>query len=47
MFLPYLDNQVNRELFLNGEKVRTWDAHTNNVPGMFASITGTIASNDQ
>ena len=34
-------------MFLNGEKVRTWDARANGLPGMFASVTSTIAYNEQ
>jgi hypothetical protein len=46
MFLPYLDHNTTRDIFVNGEKVRTWDAYKNNLPGMFASVTGTTRSND-
>ena len=27
LFLPYLDNELNRQVFVNGEKARTWDAN--------------------
>lgn len=35
MFLPYLDSEINRQVFLNGEKARTWDANQRMMPGMF------------
>jgi hypothetical protein len=47
LFLPYLASPVNRQVFLNGEKVRTWDARQKGYPGMFASVTATISQNDQ
>ena len=27
LFLPYTDSTLNRKLFINGEKARTWDAY--------------------
>jgi hypothetical protein len=47
LFLPYLDSDINKRVFMNGEKARTWDANASKLPGMFASVTSTIASNDQ
>jgi hypothetical protein len=47
LFLPYLSSPINKQIFLNGEKVRTWNSNLNKFPGMFASITSTIASNDE
>ena len=44
MLLPYLDSEVNKQVFLNGEKARTWDAYHDYLPGMFASVTGTAYS---
>ena len=35
MFLPYLDSETNRQVFVNGEKARTWDANQRMMPGMF------------
>lgn len=46
LFLPYLDSPINAKLFKNGEKVRTWDARESSLPGMFASVTGTIKRNE-
>lgn len=41
LLLPYVNNpdlpDVHR-LFLNAEKVRTWDAHQHDIPGLMASI---------
>lgn len=45
LFLPYNQVEITRNLLKNGEKVRTWDAKTNNLPGMFASINGNLTKN--
>jgi len=36
--LPYQDVPINKRIFRNGEKVRTWDSFLNKLPGMFAAI---------
>ena len=45
--LPYTSSPLNKQVFLNGEKIRTWNSKVNKLPGMFASVTSTIATNDQ
>ena len=30
---------INRRVFMNGEKARTWDSSLNSIPGMFASVS--------
>jgi hypothetical protein len=45
LFLPYLQSDINKRVFLNGEKARTWDAKESKLPGMFASVTSAISSN--
>ncbi|KAL0482233.1 hypothetical protein AKO1_011119 [Acrasis kona] len=37
--LPYRSVEINKRLFINGEKARTWYSYMNNIPGMFASVT--------
>lgn len=27
LYLPYFDSSLNKKLFINGEKARTWDAY--------------------
>jgi len=48
MELPYLDVPINRRVFLNGERARTWNSYLNKIPGLFASVsnvtTGTPVS---
>ena len=36
--LPYLDSSINRRVFLNGERARSWNSVINGYPGMFASV---------
>ena len=43
LFLPYLYESTNHKVFLNGEKMRTWDAVLNKRPGMHASVNGLIS----
>eukprot|EP00347_Sterkiella_histriomuscorum_P017499 403349118 len=45
LFFPYSDSQMIQTIFENGEKIRTWDAKSNNLPGMFASINGNLSKN--
>jgi hypothetical protein len=44
--MPYKNSELNYGLFLNGEKVRTWNARQKNLPGMFASVTS-LQNNDE
>ncbi|CAK63157.1 unnamed protein product (macronuclear) [Paramecium tetraurelia] len=46
LFMPYTHDQIQLNLLINGEKVRTWDARNNGKPGMFASITSNITKNE-
>eukprot|EP01087_Luapelamoeba_hula_P010238 TRINITY_DN2706_c0_g1_i1.p1 TRINITY_DN2706_c0_g1~~TRINITY_DN2706_c0_g1_i1.p1 ORF type:complete len:330 (+),score=52.71 TRINITY_DN2706_c0_g1_i1:430-1419(+) len=39
MELPYLDVPINRRVFLNGERARTWNSALLRIPGLFASVT--------
>lgn len=39
LMMPYLDISINRRIFMNGEKARTWNSAVNQIPGMFASVT--------
>jgi len=39
--LPYVDVPVARDVFVNGEKARTWYSHMNKKPGAGASMTDT------
>jgi len=41
--LPYVDSQINRRVFLNGERARTWNSALLGYTGMFASVTDVIA----
>lgn len=47
LFLPYSQVQITRDLLRNGEKARTWDAHSNSLPGMFASVNGNLTRNNE
>ncbi|EGG13816.1 hypothetical protein DFA_11577 [Cavenderia fasciculata] len=38
LMLPYLDVPINRMVFENGERARTWFSHLKQYPGMFASV---------
>lgn len=46
MFLPYVTEKINKQLMLNAEKVRTWDARVKGRQGMFASVTGNLTKNE-
>jgi len=37
LVLPYLDNDVARRVFENGERARAWDAHCRELPGFMAA----------
>lgn len=37
--LPYLDSDINRAVFLNGERARMHYSVDNGIPGLFASVT--------
>eukprot|EP01100_Stratorugosa_tubuloviscum_P003840 TRINITY_DN1933_c0_g1_i1.p1 TRINITY_DN1933_c0_g1~~TRINITY_DN1933_c0_g1_i1.p1 ORF type:complete len:572 (-),score=276.31 TRINITY_DN1933_c0_g1_i1:76-1743(-) len=37
--LPYLDIEINKRIFINGEKARTWNSAMNKYAGLFASVT--------
>lgn len=39
LVLPYLDSDINRRVFMNGEKVRLIHSIENDIPGLFASVT--------
>lgn len=43
MELPYFDSEINKRVFLNGERARTWNSVQKQYPGMFASVTDVIA----
>jgi len=36
--MPYLDVPINRRIYINGEKARTWNSFEKRIPGMFASV---------
>merc|ERR1712157_408058 len=40
MVLPYLDNTIVHQVFVNGEKARTWNSHIKGIPGLLASCYG-------
>jgi hypothetical protein len=40
--LPYMDVPVNRELFMNGEKARTWNSVLKHIPGLYASVNDVV-----
>jgi len=37
--LPYMDIPINKRVFLNGERARTWNSNLNNIPGLYASVS--------
>jgi len=37
--LPYLEVPLNKRVFLNGERARTWNSFINKVPGLYASVS--------
>jgi hypothetical protein len=37
--LPYSSIPINKRVFINGEKARTWHSALNKIPGMYASVT--------
>ncbi|EFC36809.1 predicted protein [Naegleria gruberi] len=39
LILPYIDSDINRKIFENGEKVRLINSIENSIPGLFASVT--------
>jgi len=41
--LPYIDSEINRRVFLNGERARTWNSALLGYTGLFASVTDVIA----
>lgn len=36
--LPYMDIDINRRVFMNGERARTWNSALNYIPGLYASV---------
>ncbi|PIQ86363.1 MAG: hypothetical protein COV74_05045 [Candidatus Omnitrophica bacterium CG11_big_fil_rev_8_21_14_0_20_45_26] len=42
LVLPYTSIPIARDIFLNGEKARTWYSHTHNIPGLFASTYNVV-----
>jgi len=42
--LPYLEVPINRRIFLNGERARTWNSVLKNIPGLFASVSNYTVS---
>jgi hypothetical protein len=45
MMLPYVDIPINKRVFYNGERARSWWSAINNIPGLYASVNG-LAPND-
>jgi len=39
MELPYTDVPINKRVFLNGERARTWNSALLGIPGLYASVT--------
>jgi len=37
--LPYTEVPINKRVFLNGERARTWNSYLNNIPGLLASVS--------
>ncbi|KAF2071198.1 hypothetical protein CYY_007484 [Polysphondylium violaceum] len=46
LMLPYQSIDINRRIFLNGERARTWFSFINEYPGLFASVTNVSLPND-
>ena len=42
--LPYLDVDINRRVFMNGERARSWNSANNNYAGLFASVNDVTSS---
>lgn len=40
--MPYLLSKVNKELFLNGEKARTWNSYKKKIPGMYGAVNDVV-----
>jgi hypothetical protein len=47
MFLPYLQTDIHKRLFLNNERARTWNSWARNIPGLYAATNGPIYSDAQ
>lgn len=45
MVLPYVDDSIARQIFLNSEKARTMDAVQNRRPGLLASVHDVVQGN--
>ncbi|EGC39213.1 hypothetical protein DICPUDRAFT_75224 [Dictyostelium purpureum] len=45
LLLPYDKVEINRRVFLNGERARTWFSFINSYPGLFASVTNVSEPN--
>ncbi len=42
-YLPYLDIDIQRRLFINGEKVRVYHSSVYGIPGLYASVASSAA----
>eukprot|EP01121_Diplochlamys_sp_Union-15-3_P001464 TRINITY_DN11268_c0_g1_i1.p1 TRINITY_DN11268_c0_g1~~TRINITY_DN11268_c0_g1_i1.p1 ORF type:complete len:532 (+),score=71.97 TRINITY_DN11268_c0_g1_i1:51-1646(+) len=45
--LPYVEVPINNLIFMNGEKIRTWNSRLKNIPGLFASVTNVTTRNGE
>lgn len=45
--LPYQDIEINRRVFINGERARSWNSAINRYPGLFASVTDVASKPDE
>jgi hypothetical protein len=40
--MPYLKSDINRMLFMNGEKARTWNSYKKKIPGLYAAVNDVV-----
>jgi len=45
--LPYFDSEINKRVFFNGERARTWNSASMLYAGMFASVTDVSPPGDE
>ncbi len=45
LVLPYMDDPLIKQVFMNGEKARSWYSAENNIPGLMASVNEPVSGN--
>ena len=45
LVLPYMDDPLIKQVFVNGEKARSWYSAENRIPGLFASVNEPVTGN--